>query len=67
MATSFTPAAIHEAMENQRWQASQASREQNELDIVSVYYTVKAKIEAGLITEARAIVAEYRAAKQVAA
>lgn len=47
--------------EAQRFNASQAAREQTTLDLLSVYYVVKAHIEAGRIAEARAIVVSYRA------
>jgi hypothetical protein len=50
--------AQHEA---QRFQAEQAGREVAELDVRSVYYVVKAKIEAGLIDEAKAIVKAWKA------
>lgn len=63
MATSYTPQAIHEALAADRWQASQAAREQPELDVLSVYLVVKAKMEAGETDAARAIVAQYRAQK----
>lgn len=55
---------IEEAHEAQRFEASQASREQAELDAVSVLYAVQAKLEQGLIDEAKAIVADYRASKR---
>lgn len=65
MATSyqFTRDGIHEAMATERWQADQAAREQPELDVLSVYLVAKAKMEAGDVEAARAIVAEYRAQK----
>jgi len=47
----------------ERFDASQASREVAELDVVSVYYVVEAKIASGLIEEAKAIVKAYRASK----
>lgn len=47
--------------ESQRHTAQQASREQATLDMLSVYYVIKAHIEAGRIDEARAIVVSYRA------
>lgn len=49
--------AQHEA---ERFEASQAGRDA-ELDVVSVLYVVKAKIEAGHIDEAKAIVAKWKA------
>jgi hypothetical protein len=63
--SNHTPANILSAMEAQRWQASQAGREQPQLDVVSVYYAMKAKMDAGLVDEARAIVAAYRAERAV--
>lgn len=65
MATSyqFTRDGIHEGMATERWQADQAAREQPELDVLSVYLVIKAKLEAGLVDEANAIVAAYRAQK----
>jgi len=47
--------------EAQRFQASQPVRE---LDVVSVWFTVEAKLKAGRIEEAKAIVAEYRASQR---
>ena len=58
-----TIARIESQHEAQRFEAAQASREQAELDVVSVYYVVKAKIEAGLVDEAKAIVAAWKASK----
>jgi hypothetical protein len=51
---------INAAHEAERFTASQASREVAELDVLSVYYVIKAHIEAGRIEEAKAIAAEYR-------
>ena len=51
------------ALEAQRHSASQASREVEALDPRSVLLVVEAKIAAGLVEEARAIVAQYRASK----
>lgn len=48
----------------ERFTADQAARDAHELDVISVYYAVQVKIEAGLIDEARAIVAAYRASKR---
>ena len=45
--------------EAQRFAASQAPRDAA-LDVVSVYYAALAKIEAGLVEEAREIVRKYR-------
>jgi hypothetical protein len=47
-------------LEAQRFTASQARRECEQLDALSVYLVVKAKIEAGLVDEAREIVKKYR-------
>jgi len=55
--------AGHEA---ERFAAAQAPREAAELDAVSVLYAVQAKLDAGLIEEARAMVAEYRKSKRSA-
>lgn len=52
--------ANDQQQEAQRFIASQASREMTQLDALSVYYVVKAKIEAGLVDEARAIVKAYK-------
>ncbi len=51
---------INDQIEADCWVAAQASREVAELDVVSVYYVVKAKIEAGLVDEAKAIVKAYK-------
>ena len=55
---------VLEGLAAERFTADQAARDACELDAVSVYYAVQAKIEAGLIDEARAIVAAYRASNQ---
>ncbi len=60
----ITIAHIEAAHEAERFEASQASRESAELDVVSVLYAVEAKLAAGLVEEAKAIVAEYRASKR---
>jgi len=57
---TLTTARILAQLEAQRDAASQAARDQAELDVLSVYFVVKAKIEAGLVDEAREIVAQYR-------
>jgi hypothetical protein len=57
----ITTRRILAALEAQRFQAQQASRDVAELDPRSVLLVVEAKLEAGLIDEAKAIVAEYRA------
>jgi hypothetical protein len=49
--------------EAQRFQAQQAPREQAQLDVLSVYYVVLAKIEAGLVDEARALVKAWKAGR----
>jgi predicted RecB family endonuclease len=59
----ITIAHIVQQHEAERFQASQASREVAELDVVSVLYAVEAKLAAGLIDEAKAIVQAYRASK----
>jgi hypothetical protein len=61
-AYSYTRDGIFSAMEAQRHQASEAAREQPQVDVLSVYYAVQAKMQAGLVDEAKAIVAAYRAA-----
>jgi hypothetical protein len=50
---------IEAALEAARFQAAQAGREAA-LDVVSVYYAALAKLEAGLVEEAKAIVKAYR-------
>lgn len=60
----ITIAHIEAQHEAQRFEASQASREVAELNAVSVLYAVQAKLEAGLIDEAKAIVEAYRASKR---
>lgn len=47
-------------LEAQRFTASQAGRASEQLDALSVYYVVKAKIEAGEIEAAKAIVKAYK-------
>lgn len=47
--------------EAQRFAAQQASREQSQLDPRSVLLVVEAKLAAGLVDEARAIVAQWKA------
>lgn len=59
----ITIAHIEAAHEAERFEASQAAREVAELDVLSVYYVVKARIAAGRIEEAKAIVTAYRASK----
>lgn len=58
-----TIAHIEAQHEAQRFAAEQAAREVAELDAVSVLYVVQAKLEAGLVEEAKAIVLAYRASK----
>lgn len=60
---TITRQHIEATMEAQRFAASQASREVAELDVLSVWFTVKAKIEAGEIEAAKAIVKAYREGK----
>jgi hypothetical protein len=57
-------AHIEAGHEAQRFQADQAAREVAELDAVSVLYAVEAKLAAGLVDEAKAIVEAYRASKR---
>lgn len=52
---------INDQHEAQRFIASQASRDVAELDVRSVLLVVKAKIEAGRIDEAKAIVKQWKA------
>jgi hypothetical protein len=61
-AYSYTRDGILEGLATDRWQADQAAREQPQLDVLSVYLVVKQKMADGLVDEARAIVAAYRAA-----
>jgi len=46
--------------ETARFTASQAARDVAQLDVVSVWYAVEAKLALGLVEEARAIVKAYR-------
>lgn len=55
---------VLEGLAAERFTADQAARDAAELDATSVYYAVQVKIEAGLIDEARAMVAAYRASKR---
>lgn len=48
------------ADEAQRFQAAQAARDVAQLDVVSVWYAVEAKLALGLVDEAREIVRKYR-------
>jgi len=54
-------AKIEAGHEAQRFSASQAARETSELDARSVLLVVEAKIEAGLVDEAKAIVKAWKA------
>ncbi len=56
-----------EQLEAQRWAASQASRDAQTLDVLNVLYVVKQLLADGRDADARRVVAEYRASKQVAA
>jgi len=58
-----TIAHIDAAMEAERFTAAQAAREVATLDPRSVLLVVEAKLAAGLVDEAKAIVAAYRASK----
>lgn len=42
--------------------SAEATRETSDVNVVSLYYAVKVKIEEGRIDEARAMVATYRKA-----
>jgi hypothetical protein len=53
-------AHIETQLEAQRFQAAQAAREVAAMDVVSVLYAVEAKLAAGLVDEAKAIVKAYR-------
>lgn len=55
---------IEDQLETQRFLASQAAREVAQMDVLSVYYTVKAKIEAGRIEEARALWLSFKATQE---
>jgi len=46
--------------EAQRFTAAQAARDVAQMDVVSVWYAVEAKLAQGLVEEAKAIVAAYR-------
>lgn len=52
---------INEDMATERHNADQAGREVAQLDVLSVHLVVKAKIEAGLVDEAKAIVKAWKA------
>lgn len=52
---------INDQIEADCWVASQAARDVAELDARSVLLVVEAKIEAGLVDEAKAIVKEWKA------
>lgn len=56
----ITTRRILAALEAQRFVASQAAREMAQLDPRSVLLVVQAKIAAGFIDEAKAIVKAYR-------
>ena len=51
----------------QRWRAEQSARDAATLDVLNVLYVVKQLLADNRLDEAKAIVAEYRASKQVAA
>lgn len=59
-----TIAHIEAAHEAQRFTADQASRETAQLDPRSVLLVVEAKLLAGRIDEAKAIVAEWKAGRR---
>jgi hypothetical protein len=51
---------IEAQLEAQRFTAQQAARAVATLDVLSVYYTIKAKIEAGEIEAARQLWIDYK-------
>lgn len=53
-----------EALEAQRWEASQAARDAATLDVINVLYVVKQMIIDNRLEDAARAVAEYRASKQ---
>lgn len=54
---------INEALEAQRYTASQASREVAQMDAYSVLLAVEVKLSEGRIDEAKAMVKAYREGK----
>lgn len=50
-----------ELLEAQRWEASQAARDERTLDVLNVLYVVKQMIIDGRYDEAKRVVADYRA------
>lgn len=52
---------INDQHEAERFEAAQVAREVAELDVRSVLLVVEAKIEAGLVEEAKAIVKAWKA------
>lgn len=63
MATNFAATYITRLEDETRERLDTAARERSELDVLSVYLVIKAKIEAGLVDEAKAIVKAYREGK----
>jgi hypothetical protein len=61
-----TPLRQHgdEALEAQRWEASQAARDAATLDVLNVLYVVKQMLADERYDDAKRAVAEYRASKQ---
>lgn len=60
----ITIAHIEAQHEAQRFEASQVSREQAELDARAVLIAIEVKLAEGNIDAARALAAEYRASKR---
>lgn len=58
-----TIAHINTALEAERFSAQQAAREVSQLDVRSVLLVVEAKLAAGLVEEAKAIVKAWKAGK----
>jgi hypothetical protein len=54
-----------EALEAQRWEASQAARDAATLDVLNVLYVVKQMILDNRMDEAKAVVADWRRSKGV--
>jgi hypothetical protein len=52
-----------EQFEADRWEAEQSARDARTLDVLNVLYVVKQMILDNRLTEAAAVVAEYRAQK----
>jgi hypothetical protein len=59
--TDITRQRILDQLDADRRNASQASREVAELDVLSVHFVIQAHLKAGRTEEARAIVAQWKA------